>query len=133
MSVTLKQATDTFLLSKRAAGRSKHTLVKYRDTLCVLARRIDGKCLEDVTTDDVRHFLADRREAGHAPTSLDTYYRALSTFFRWCVAEYGIPNPMERVERPRVPKRLPPYLSDEAIKKLLEATSQSRCPLCHNR
>jgi len=129
MSITLKQATDSFLLSKKAAGRSLRTIAKYQDTLRILARYTNGKCLEDITADDIRRYLADCREAGQKRTSQDTYYRTFSTFFTWCVAEYGISSPMERVERIHLPKRLPPYLSDEAICKLLVATSGSRHPL----
>jgi len=123
----LEQAIKEFIVAKQAAGRSPRTIAKYRDTLLALAQHTDGN-LESVTAGDIRHYLAERRGAGCKPASLHTYYRTFATFCRWCVLEYGISNPMERVERPQVPKRLPPYLSDEAINKLLDAASQSRCP-----
>jgi len=124
----LENAIEEFTTAKRAAGRSLRTIAKYHDTLLALAQHTDGN-LEGVTTGDIRSYLAGRRDAGHKPASLNTYYRVFATFFHWCAVEYGIPNPMERVERPQVPKKLPPYLSDEDISKLLNATSQSHCPL----
>ncbi len=34
----------------------------------------------------------------------DSYWRAWSAFFRWCHWEYDTPNPMERVQRPKLPE-----------------------------
>jgi hypothetical protein len=33
----------------------------------------------------------------------DSLWRVWKVFFRWCYLEYGIPNTMERVQRPRLP------------------------------
>lgn len=124
------QALREFLLGKEAEGRSRRTLVKYRQNIKTFLASIDSDDLEDVTAHDVRTFLAARRSQGMLPSSCRTYYRSLNTFFRWTAREYGVPtpNPVDRVDPPQIPRRIPPSLSDDGFVALLEASDQSQYP-----
>lgn len=81
----------------------------------------------------VRSYMANlvRRDTGKkvSPAFADQVYRTLNTFFRWCVREEFLPqNPMDRVRKPRVPRRKSPRLSLEEVGRLLDAASQTHTP-----
>ena len=127
---TLMSAIEHFLQAKEAAYRSDATIAKYRDFLTRFSSFVGAeKCIEEVRAEEIRHFLADKRRQGLAPSSLDTYFRTLHTFWKWAEQEYSLlHNPMQGIERPRIPKKLPPYLSDDEIYRLLAAAGNSRNP-----
>lgn len=53
----------------------------------------------------------------------DAYWRAWSAFFRWCRWEYDIPNPMERLERPKLPEIEMRALEPEELAMVLAAAA----------
>jgi len=126
----LKLAVERFIEAKEAGFRSRATITKYADILKSFVQRVgEDKKLEDVGPEDIRNFLSEKRKQGQKPASVDTHYRTLRTFWNWAVPEYGLgANPMDRVEKPRIPKRLPPRLSREDARRLLRAASTSRNP-----
>lgn len=81
----------------------------------------------------VRGFMsALRRQDGEAysPYYLDQVYRTLNTFFVWSVQEGVLDrNPMDRVRRPRVPRRKSPRLTLEEVERLLDAVGETGHPL----
>ena len=82
------------------------------------------KEMSEVTARQIRQFLRGLRRSDGSEYSrgfLDQVYRTLNTWLQWSVEE-GIleRNPMERVRRPRVPKKKSPCLSLEQIKRILE-------------
>jgi len=127
----LKLAVERFIEAKEAGFRSRATITKYADILKSFVQQAgEDKKLEDVGPEDIRSFLSEKRKQGQKPASVDTYYRTLHTFWNWAVSEYGLgANPMDRVEKPRIPRRLPPRLSREDACRLLRAASTSRNPL----
>ncbi len=50
-----------------------------------------------------------------------TWWSVWSAFFRWCSQEYGIPNPMKRIDRPRVPDVEIRALEPEELARVLAA------------
>lgn len=81
----------------------------------------------------VRSYLASlKRRDGkpYSPYYLDQVYRTLNTFFKWCVREGLVRrNPLDRVRRPRVPRRKSPKLSLEEVERLLEAVKRTAHPV----
>lgn len=66
---------------------------------------------------------------GVSPVTLDQYWRTLNTFLKWAVAEGAMPvNPMERVRRPKVPKRRVKRLDRVQAAKLLTLVRQTALP-----
>lgn len=118
-----QEAIDGFL--RRAEGRnlSPHTLLFYRERLARWAAYLEERAPTvgpaEVTPAVVRDFLTSERErcspsaAAHART-------ALSAFFRHLVAEEVIAeNPMDKVERVRLPRKLVATLTEEQVQALL--------------
>jgi site-specific recombinase XerD len=118
----LSAALGKFITAKTAGGRSPRTIEKYQDiTTRFIESRGDVE-LDDVTPEDLEDFLCKIRE-GHSPDTLLTYYQTLQTFFNWCHRRCGLAaSPVEAIDKPRVPKRLPPFLHDDEVLALLRAT-----------
>ncbi len=129
-SCTLTCAIEQFLRAKEAAFRSKATIAKYEDMLKRFAQYVgEEKPLEVINTQVIRNFLASKRREGLTASSIDTYFRTLHTFWKWATKEYALSdNPMQGVDRPHVPKRLPPYLTDKECQQMLQAAKKSRNP-----
>ena len=126
----LGEAVKRFLEAKKAGLRSRATIAKYADILQAFAKHVsEDKTLEEVTAGDIRGFLVEKREQGLKPSSLDTYYRTFQAFWNWAVREYNLrANPMSRVEKPHIPKKMPPRLSEEEMCMLLKAVNASKNP-----
>lgn len=87
-----QKAKKSFLEAKW--GLSSRTLEQYRQALDCLIRECPKM---------PRKPEPIRRALNKAPTVWVKYvwWRVWSAFFHWCHLEYGTPNPMERVERPK--------------------------------
>lgn len=118
----LSAALKKFITAKTAGGRSPRTIEKYRDMINRLIEFGGDSEIETIAPEDLEEFLADRRE-GRSPETLATYYCVLRTFFTWCFHRYTLPhNPIDTIDKPRVPKRLPQFLHDDEVSALLLAT-----------
>jgi integrase len=61
-------------------------------------------------------------------------YVALSAFFTWASREFGLPNPMKKILRPRVPENPPVEpLKLEELERLLKACDTCAEAETHNR
>ncbi|MBA7659471.1 Tyrosine recombinase XerC [subsurface metagenome] len=68
-----------------------------------------------------------RRALNKAPTIWvkDVWWRVWSSFFRWCHWEYDIPNPMERVEKPKPPEMEMRSLEPEELAMVMAAAADN--------
>lgn len=122
---SLQEALESLVEAKLAAGYSERTTEQYGYAVGKLLPL--GKSLEDLQARDIRGVLAKLRRAGAAAATLESIYRSIHAFFVWSVNEYGIDhNPMDAVEKPKLPNILPGYLSDNEVIALLNAAGQSR-------
>jgi len=93
-----------------------------------LAEQYSFSSISDYDTTVIRDFLLSQRELkGWSPKTFKTYRQYLSTFFDWAI-RYGYikTNPVTPILSPRLPKRLPRFLSREDINKLLAALNLER-------
>ncbi len=111
----------------RERGASEHTVKGYREDLFCLADYLadeDGKTPEpsSITTTDLRGFLSALSEADYAKTSIARRLAAARSFFRFGQREGWVKtNPGEAIRNPRKPRKLPHFLNDEEILKILSA------------
>ncbi len=56
----------------------------------------------------------------------DSYWRVWKSFFRWCWWEYDLPNPMDRVQRPKPDEIEPRVLEPEELALVVAAASNLR-------
>ncbi len=71
----------------------------------------------------IREFLSDMsQQRAWAPKTYRLYLQNFSSFFKWCLKIRAVEkNPCEKIEKPKLPKRLPRCLSKEQSLNILSA------------
>ena len=89
-----------YLSAKKIEGCSEKTLMYYEATIKKMLNTID-KDICDVTTDDLRLYLADYQEEKHTgKVTIDNIRRILSSFFSWLEDEdYILKSPARRIHK----------------------------------
>jgi integrase len=110
---------EAFLEHKRAKSLAEESLITYRRFLSPFAKRYPALPLEPKS---VEEFLAgkpgDKYKQG--------CYKVLSSFYKFASGRFGIPNVMEKVDKPRVKFKEQKSLSLKEVKMLLEAIKTPR-------
>lgn len=94
-----------FFLAKAIQGCTPKTAETYSN---IIKYFLSGVCkhIVDITTDDIRLYLARKKIERASDSYMATIHRTLSSFFSWCATEEIIhKNPMLRVEKVRIRKR----------------------------
>ena len=105
-------------------GLSPRTVSAYRSDIGVFfvwagERRLDARKAERSDLDD---FLWAQRERGLKPASLFRKVESLKSYFAFETLEERLPaSPAETLRTPRIPARLPKYLTKEEAVRLLAA------------
>src|SRR5713101_2727870 len=115
----LAGAVEAFLLSRRVANCSPHTIGVYARNLGRFAQTA-GTELAACTSLDVQRYLSGLSQR-LKPVSTHQHFRTLKTFFTWCV-EVGLlqAHPMRGL-RMQLPKTLPAVPEDDHVRRLLQA------------
>lgn len=108
--------------SRYMLGYSDATIRRYATTVRLFRGMMAVTEIEECTDERVREFFyRGRRERQWTASSFVTYRKSLLVFIRWCVGRGHLPaNPVEAIEVPRQPKTLPPKLSEQEARRLLE-------------
>lgn len=103
-----------YINAKRVEGRSNTTLYNYAKELTKLFVALN-KSYSTITSQDIRDYLAWRKETGRLSSSTIANMRMyLLSFFKWLFVEELIKkNPMDRIGPVKVEKRVIEVLSDE--------------------
>lgn len=119
----LRELFRDFLAFER--GLAARTIVAYeRDLKGVLAFLGDrGKQRPgEVTLQDLREYLFHLKDRGLAPTSIRRTISSLRSYFTFLVQEGELEaDPAEKLEAPRLGRKLPAVLSVEEVASLMEA------------
>jgi len=103
------------------------TIKSYREDLAALGEYLvlaQGSLPPpgDITTIDLRGYIAALHEAGYAKTTIARRLASLRSFFRFGQREgWTSTNPAKPLRNPRKPRSLPHFLSSEDIGRLLMA------------
>ncbi len=138
-NIGIKQVIDEFLLSCKVEGRSYGTIECYSDKLKGFLWYATNYNWPDnisaITTKHLREFLAYLRETPHRfnstcpramkpcnSTTIQKYYRALSSLFNWCISE-GIleNNSLTKIKVPRAEKKVIKALSSTEVNQIISA------------
>lgn len=110
-------------------GLSSAYQLSVQQTMDALAAYLGKRSLRltDVGTDELSSFLAERKAAGLAASSLRIATVHLKVFFRWLAGRGKLPmDPAEPLLSPRPEKSLPETLHSADIRKLLESIDPSQ-------
>jgi integrase/recombinase XerD len=110
-------------LSARTVSAYQRDLARWSGFVTDLGCRAPS----DVTPRQMREWVFSLKEAGLAPTSIRRAQSALRTYFGFLLAEGAIAaDPTDRLEAPRVSRKLPEFLSLDEVGRLLEAPDASK-------
>ncbi len=110
-------------LSSRTAQAYGRDLARWRGF--VVAQGAAGPA--EVTPRQLREWVFSLKDAGLAPTSIRRAQSALRTYFAFLLADGAVTvDPTDRLESPRVTRRLPDFLTVEEVNRLLEAPDATR-------
>ena len=116
-----------FLMAKIARGLSRRTVEYYKNSV-KMSLEIIGKPYNEVTTDDIRLYLAKRVQVDKvSKTTANNERRNLSAFYTWLRnEEILLKNPMARVEAIKEEKKKKKAFTQMEIEKLRLACRSNR-------
>jgi len=90
--------------------------------------------LISVDTEDVRRFLGFLRDREYCKSTTARKLATLRSFYKFCVKRaYTQANPLASIRTPKQEKRLPKFLEEEQVRKLLETPEVSTLLGCRDR
>lgn len=118
---------NMFLSAKDIEGCSKRTIKYYKDIIEKFLNNI-GKSIKEITTDDIRLYLAYYKENSNCNTvTMDNLRRVFSSFFAWLENEdYIIKSPVRRIHKVKTAITVKETFSDENIEKMRDNCSNIR-------
>jgi site-specific recombinase XerD len=149
----IKHFIEDFLIAKQVEGKSPATLAFYHQNLERFLWWIQQSALSQnihrIQTQDLRSFLTyvqttpKRWKTGstssrHLPSmaTVDAYWRSLQAFFSWLVKEGEIKmeaNPMRKIPRPKVSKKIVQDIPLELIREALDLWDNNTLVGARNR
>ncbi|OOF61926.1 site-specific tyrosine recombinase XerD [Rodentibacter sp. Ppn85] len=103
-------------------GLSENTVQSYRLDLTALCHWSDqhNLSLETLDSVDLQHFLGERVEQGYKASSTARLLSAMRKLFQYLYREkYRADDPSAILSSPKLPSRLPKYLSEQQVTDLL--------------
>jgi len=118
---------DSFSTFLELKGYSSETIKQYCYDIKLFLRHT-GKKPWEIEKRDIMSFLVHlKKEHNYRNTTLYRKLACLKTFYRFLVDNgYVNENVIDKVDRPKLPKRLPTALTREEVEKLLEAAENDR-------
>ena len=125
---TPPSARELYLEALRTRRRlAAHTVEAYDRDTALLLELAAGRELAQLTSHDVRRFVATLHGRGLAPRSLARILSSWRGFFEWLAGEgLASANPCTGVRAPKAPKKLPPALSPDEAVRLVTAPDDTR-------
>jgi len=103
-------------------GLSENTVQSYRLDLTALCDWLDknGLSLETLDAVDLQGFLGERLQKGYKATSTARMLSAMRKLFQYLYREkYRVDDPSAVLSSPKLPSRLPKYLTEQQVSDLL--------------
>jgi site-specific recombinase XerD len=118
---------ENFIAAKRVEGCSGKTLDYYSTTILKMLASI-GKWVKDITTDDLRGYLAGYQQSNNSSkVTIDNIRRILSSFFSWLEDEdYIVKSPVRRIHKVKTAKVIKEAFTDENLEILRDTCDNIR-------
>ena len=126
VETSIETLARSFAYHCKASNYSLSTQKIYLKAVAKLIAYLgDGHGLREVTRSNIEALLATELEH-HAPATAATTHRGLRAFFKWAETEGEVdPNPMLKIRPPRVPEQPVPVVTDDHLRRLLDACAGS--------
>lgn len=105
---------------------SKHTADAYLADIAKLTRFYDGKNLKEISSEQISIFIQELYDLGLSARSIARIISGLKSFYKQLVINGDIElNPMQYVQTPKIPKKLPEVLSHAEIEAMIKSIDLS--------
>jgi site-specific recombinase XerD len=117
----------SFISAKQVEGCSEKTLEYYQATIEKMLTAL-GKWVKDITTDDLRGYLAKyQQDNGSSKVTIDNIRRIFSSFFSWLEDEdYIVKSPVRRIHKVKTAKIIKEAFTDENLEVLRDTCDNLR-------
>jgi integrase/recombinase XerC len=123
----MEELIDEFLITLRTEkAASRYTLASYSTDLLQFRQFLAGRGSTDlaavvaVTNVDIREYLAEMRAKGNSKRTMARKLSALRSFYRFLILTGRLEkNPAKAVASPKLDKRLPRFLDEPVMERLL--------------
>jgi site-specific recombinase XerD len=121
--LSVEKAKSAYLERKRSDGRAENTIRTYKEVIEGFIETVgENTFLDAVTTAQVRTFI---RDPSLAKATQRKRFNQLRTFFRWSVKEKILKeNPLDDLEPPEKPDKLPKAITEEELEQVCEAVRE---------
>jgi len=119
---------ESYLLTEKRV--SKNTFMAYKQDLWQFAQFIEKEgynALDQVQTSVLRDFLAHLRDIHLSIRSIARKIATLKGFYIYA-AQFKIPNRAQELAMPRLPQKLPEYLTEQEVEQLFDVVSRDTSP-----
>ena len=122
--LTLENAVEKWLKLRKSQGIAESTIERNRQSMNTIMSVL-GKSirLKSITTDDIDRYTETMSIKGYKPNGININLRALTTFIRWAYRRNHI-DKMPYIDKVKIPKALPSYLSDVDFDRLIKETDE---------
>lgn len=119
-----KQQLERFAVYLEAQNSSPHTVTNYRIDLEEFLVFSEGRSLAVMDYLFIRKYLAYLKERNYSKNTVARKLACIRSFFRYLVRENVLENnPAAQVATPKRDKRLPNFLEESEVGRLIDATS----------
>ncbi len=115
-----------YLLTERRVAHN--TFLAYKldiDQLSTFLAKHKITCIDDITLALLKQYVAVLHKRGITPKSMVRKLSSIKGFVGYCARTYDIPNVSAGLIFPKVPKRLPRFLSHDEIEELFAVADQA--------
>ena len=123
----LEQFQDYLTYERGLSARTVRAYQRDLTTWHEIVSSYGARGPSDVTLRQLREWVFALKDAGLAPTSIRRAQSAVRTYFAFLAADGAMSvDPTDRLESPKVARKLPDFLSVEEIERLLGAPDEAR-------
>ncbi|WP_246602607.1 tyrosine-type recombinase/integrase [Sporosarcina aquimarina] len=134
----LSDLIEEHIYHAKAENLSKQTITNKTHELGHLCSYLEEKRatteIEKITVHDLRAYFRFKQKQGLQPQSIVAKMKLISAFFNWCIKEeYIEDNPMRKVDRPKVQKKVLEGFTQEEVAKMISSFSYKNFYECRNK
>lgn len=124
--MTVQDAYNEFIFSKRAQGLTDKSIDSYRNMLHIFIDYFGSdRNIATLDLKSVQQFSIDLRSRTLSKASVSTYMRNAKIFLRWVSDVYGLPFDPKKIKIPKSPKKKAHIYSDSEIMQIFNSIHSS--------
>lgn len=120
--MTIQQAFDNFILSRKLADLSEKSILAYTQFVRPFLLFVGvGKEIDTIIQTDINKYIGTVVDKPLSRSSKATYIRHLKIFLRWCENEYNTKYKAKEIKVPKSPKREVRIYSEDEMALIFES------------